>query len=268
MKRTLALLLVAVFAITCAIAALSVSAETPVYTDKVNLLPANQSDIRINGGTPGYELKDGKLSISRTAESNVAWPSIVYDVNVDLDLAKTPYLHMSFETSGEGDRGVNGHIYLKDADGNQVGLQISAMGGNGIDDFRDTDDMYIKIDLAKFIKEHIENMRANSDPEYDVTFNTTGKITITNIDLSVYGGVGETITWNALALAKEGADDGDDDEGEGDDNNNATTSSTEETSSTSSETEKVPTGDKGLLLFAVLGVVALAGVAVTVKVRH
>ena len=181
MKRTLALLLVAVMAITCTLAALSVSAEV-AYKDVVNLLPASESAIQIYGGIPTYSLKDGKLSLTRSEESPIAWPSIVYDVNKEVDLDETPYLHMSFETSGEGDRGVNGFIYYNVNNGDEESVQLSAIGGNGVDDFRDTDDMYI--DLAEYL-------------------GISGKVNIVKITLSVYGGVGETIIWNALALAAE-----------------------------------------------------------------
>ena len=281
MKRTLALLLVAVMAITCTVAALSVSAEGDnVYTDKVNLLP--NSETKISSDTKaGYSLADGRLSLTRTADSTVAWPSIKYDMAVELDLAKTPYLHMSFETSGEGDRGVNGHIDIADANDNVFQFQLSMLSGNSVDDFRDTDELYIKIDLAKAIEDYIAYYVGRGEPAPEVNFDTTGKLTIVGIELSVYGGVDETIYWNILALAKEGADDPDDDNTstpDGDDNtstpdddNTSAPAGSDSTGSTSTpaESDKEPsTGDSSLLLFAVLGVVALAGVAVTVKARH
>ena len=181
MKRTLALLLVAIMAITCTLAALSVSAEV-VYKDVVNLLPASESAIQVNGGVPLYSLKDGKLTLTRDGADSIAWPSIVYDVNKEVDLDETPYLHMNFETSGEGDRGVNGFIFYNVNNGDEESVQLSAIGGNGVDDFRDTDEMYI--DLAEYL-------------------GISGKINIVKITLSVYGGMGETIVWNALALAAE-----------------------------------------------------------------
>lgn len=256
MKRTLALLLVAIMAITCSLAALSVSADETVYTDKVNLLPANESEISIAGGTPIYTLSEGKLSLTRAEESSVAWPSVKYTVNKEVDLTATPFLHMNFETSGVGDRGVNGHIHYTVDGGDEVEVQLSAIGGNGVDDFRDTADMYI--DLADYL-------------------DITGKITITYIDLSVYGGIGETITWNALALAKEGADEdntttsseGDDTTTSSEGDDTTTSSEGDDTTTSSEESSKVPpTGDSGIILFAALGVLALAGVAVTVKARH
>ncbi|MCH5183072.1 MAG: hypothetical protein J1E00_02760 [Oscillospiraceae bacterium] len=206
MKRTLALLLVAIMAITCTVAALSVSAEgDTVYTDKVNLLP--NSETKISSDTKaGYSLADGRLSLTRTADSTVAWPSIKYDMAVELDLAETPYLHMSFETSGEGDRGVNGHLDIADANDNVFQFQLSMLAGNSVDDFRDTDELYIKIDLAKAIEDYIAYYVGRGEAAPEVNFDTTGKLTLVGIELSVYGGVGETIVWNALALAKEGAD--------------------------------------------------------------
>lgn len=287
MKKTLALLLVAIMAISCTLVALTVSAEEPVYTDKVNLLPASEKDIS-SDTKAGYKLADGKLSLTRTEDSTVAWPSIVYSTNIELDLAKTPYLHMSFETSGEGDRGVNGHLNITDSKGDEFAFQLSMLAGDSVNDFRDTDERYVKIDLAAAIKGYIEYIKSLGEPEPEVDFDVTGKLTITSIDLSVYGGVGETIVWNTLALAKEGADEGDDSSeddtttpAEGDttsDEGNTTTpaedSSSSEAPANSSSTpaesssDKVPTGDAGVILFAVLAVVALAGVAVAVKVRH
>ena len=199
MKKTLALLLVAALAITCIVATLSVSAEGTVYTDKVNLMPTSVDGIRDNQGGPGYALENGKLSITRTADSTVAWPSLIYDVNVEVDLTATPYLHMSFETSGVGDRGVNGHIMLKDANGDELDLQLSAIGGQGVNDFRDTAEIYPN--LVDYIGEYLQ-----AEGNEDVVFDVSGKITVTSIILSVYGGVDETIYWNTLALAKEGAD--------------------------------------------------------------
>ena len=151
MKKLLAMLLVAVMVVPFAIGALTVSAaDDVVYTDVVDLLP--QSEDGISSDTKaGYSLADGRLSLSRTADSTVAWPSIVYDVNKEVDLAETPYLHMSFETSGVGDRGVNGNIYYKVAgvaDASEVAVQLSAISGNGANDYRDTSDLYL--DFAEY----------------------------------------------------------------------------------------------------------------------
>ena len=192
MKKLLALLLVVVMVVPSAIGALAVLAEeAPVYTDVLNLLPQSEAEIRINGGVPTYSLSDGKLALTVSPESPIAWPSIVYDVNKEVDLAETPYLHLDFETSGVGDRGVNGIIYYKVVgvdDASEVSKQLSDIAGRGADDFRDTSDLYL--DFAKYL-------------------GITEKIVITRVQLSVYGGAGETIYWNALAFAKEGADEED-----------------------------------------------------------
>ena len=183
MKKRLAMLLVAVFALTCAFTALSASAAS--YTDQIDLLPA-EDEIKVNGGVPLYELKDGKLYLTRDGADNIAWPSIIYEVNLEVDLSETPYLHMNFETSGVGDRGVNGHINYSIGDGEVVSAQLSAIGANNvdaIDDYRDSADVIA--DLAKFL-------------------GTNETIYIHSIDLSVYGGMGETIVWNTLALASSG----------------------------------------------------------------
>lgn len=181
MKKRLAILLLSVMVLTCALTALSAAAAS--YTDALDLLPASEEIIKVNGGVPVYELKDGKLSLTRDGADNIAWPSIVYEVNQEADLSKTPYLHMNFETSGEGDRGVNGFLYYSVDNGEEQSAQLSDAGGNGIDDFRDSADMMVN--LANYL-------------------GINGTIYIHRIALSVYGGMGETIVWNTLALASSG----------------------------------------------------------------
>lgn len=61
------------------------------------------------------------------------------------------------------------------------------------------------------------------------------------------------------------ADDGKDDGNTGSESTGSTSSPA---TSTSSETSKVPTGDNGIIVFAVLGLFAVAGAAVCVKIRH
>lgn len=202
MKKRLAILLLAALILTCAISALSASAAT--YTDKINLMPASKDDIAIAGGTPLYSINDGSLSLTVSPESSIAWPSVEYLIDMDLDLSKTPYLHMNFETSGAGDRGVNGHLVLADANGNEFPFQLSMLSGNSVDDFRDTADLYIKIDLAKAIEGYIAYFVSLGEAAPEVNFDVTGKLTLVKVDLSVYGGPNETIVWNTLALASSG----------------------------------------------------------------
>lgn len=251
MKRTLALLLVAIMAITCTLAALSVSAEGTVYTDKINLLPASVDVIEVNGGEPTYSIAaDGSLTLQKVTGTALNWPSIGYDLNVEVDLSLTPYLHMSFENEVGPDRdnrGVNGVIhYTVDGSLETQEAQLSKIGGNDVNDFRDTADMYCN--LSEFL-------------------GNTGKITIVRITLSVLGDE-SPITWKALAMAKEGAGE-DSSEGDASTGNNASSDAPAASTSSPAESSKAPTtGDNSLILFAVLGVVALAGVAVAVKVRH
>lgn len=216
MKKRLAILLLSALVLTCVFTSLSVGAAT--YTDTVNLLPASQDDIKVNGGVPLYELKDGKLALTRDGADDIAWPSVVYEVNQEVDMSKTPYLHMSFETSGAGDRGVNGFIFYSIGDGEEASAQLSDAGGNGIDDFRDTADMYV--DLAKYI-------------------GTNEKIYIHRITLSVYGGMGETIVWNALALASagEGTDEPSEESSEEPEESSVVEESSEETPSAEASSE-------------------------------
>lgn len=185
MKKRLAILLLSALALTCAFTVLSVSAET--YTDKINLLPESTDVIVQNdaNGTAEFSLSDGKLTLTRAAESQVYWPSIRYEVLKEVNLTTTPYLHLSFTCSSEGEydgRGVNGHVFYTVDGGEEQDGWFSEIAGRDVDDFRGSADLYF--DFAKVAK-------------------TTGKITVTKVVLSIYGEAGETVVWNALAFASD-----------------------------------------------------------------
>ena len=275
MKRFLALLLVVALTACFAVVA---SAADPKYTDKVSLLPTDQSKISQVDGTTDYKVENGKLTIAMAAGSNPAWPSIEVTeaAGKEIDLTATPYLHINVTIpEGQGEIGINGIIACEAADGTAAEIQLSALrypetdnhapgtdfpDNNNVnpasDDFRTSTDVYLSV---------VDWLKARTD------IKNPGKIKITKLTLSVYVGNG---TWNALAFASEGA---------GEPAASETTSSEPASSApaTSTPSESAPassapaassngptTGDSGVLVFAVLGVVAVAGVAIAVKTRH
>lgn len=285
MKRFLALLLVVALTACFAVVA---SAADPQYTDVVSLLPTDASKVSQVDGKTDYKVENGKLTIAMAAGSSPAWPSIEITeaANKEVDLTATPYLHINVTIpEGQGEVGLNGVITFKTADGVEGSAQLSALqypdvdpaapkenfpDNNNVnpatDDYRKTTDIYVNV---------VDWLKARTD------IKNPGKITITKLTLSVYVGNG---TWNALAFAKEGADEPSTSEPSTSTPSTSTPStSTPSTStpSTSTPSTSAPatsspaasssgpsTGDAGVLVFAVLGVVAIVGVAVAVKTRH
>lgn len=275
MKKVFALLLVAVMAVTCLCAALSVSAEE-TYTDKVNLLPASEKDVSqaSDNGKVNFTVSNGQLKLVRSTESGIAWPSVGFDVNKEIDLSETPMLHMVFDvdpnSTADVDEGcgVNGIITYKVGDEEKT-AQLSAIAGRDVDDFRLSSDLFVK-------------------------FPETGKITVVKVTLSIYASderaaEGQAIIWKTLAFAGEGSantssEDSSDNAGNTETSSEApaesntessapaeTSSAPAATSSTApatSSTSKPATGDEGIIVFAVLGLVAVAGAAIAVKARR
>ncbi len=261
MKRFLALLLVVALTACFAVVA---SAADPQYTDVVNLLPTDASKVSQVDGTTEWSVDGGKLTIAMAEGSNPAWPSVELTeaAGKEIDLSATPYLHLDFtvpETTGEA--GINGMIYYTEEGSTEAKTaQLSMVATGKADDFRGTTSAYY--DFSKFA-------------------GTTGKITITKVTLSIYVW---KVTWNTLAFAKEGVDEPSTSEPSTSTPSTSTPStSTPSTStpSTSTPSTSAPatsspaasssgpsTGDAGVLVFAVLGVVAIVGVAVAVKTRH
>ena len=275
MKRFLALLLVVALTACFAVVA---SAADPQYTDVVSLLPTDQSKISQVDGKTDYKVENGKLTIAMAAGSNPAWPSIEITeaANKEVDLTATPYLHINVTIpEGQGEVGLNGVIACEAADGTTAEIQLSALrypdvdpaapkenfpDNNNVnpatDDYRTSTDVYLNV---------VDWLKARTD------IKNPGKIKITKLTLSVYVGNG---TWNALAFAKEGADEPSTSEPSTSTPSTSTPStstpstSTPATSSPAASSSGPSTGDAGVLVFAVLGVVAIVGVAVAVKTRH
>ncbi len=164
---------------------LSISANggTPApthYTDDATLLPTSLSAISANEGKAEYVVQaDGGFHLSRSAASDIAWPSVNAVVNKTVDLHKTPYLHLKLTTSGGT---ANGFLHYTDAHGNSGSVRLSEMIHGTADDIAADIDTYV--DLASAI-------------------GCGGTVTIDSLTLSVYGVADAAITWNALATAAE-----------------------------------------------------------------
>ena len=154
--------------------------EKRVYRDTENLLPTTQDTVAQAGGTVDYIINDdGTFTIARAAASDIAWPSVRVTVNKTVNLNETPYLHLKMTTAGGY---ANGHLYYTKSDGTTGYKQLSAMVKGTNVDFTENLDAYVDLREA---------------------LDTTGVITLTTYTLSVYGGVGAELTWEAYALAKD-----------------------------------------------------------------
>ncbi len=150
------------------------------YADKQSLLPVSSAVISQNDGVVDYTVNgDGSLTINRSAESALAWPSIKVTCGQTIDLHETPYLHLKLQTNGGT---ANGYLNYTDAYGNSGEVQISQMvDGTANDLAADTD---IVVDLAAAIR-------------------SGGTITLDSYTLSVCAVAGEGLTWTALSTAAE-----------------------------------------------------------------
>ncbi|MBR5134488.1 MAG: hypothetical protein IKV35_02705 [Clostridia bacterium] len=148
--------------------------------DVTSLLPTALSQISNAEGKVEYVLeKEGALVMSRAAESDIAWPSIKVLCGKTVDLRETPYLHIKMNTSGGSG---NGFLHYTDAHGNSGSVRLSALVDGTANDFATDIDVYV--DLATLI-------------------GNGGTITLDYYTLSVYGAVGDRISWKALSFAKE-----------------------------------------------------------------
>lgn len=153
--------------------------QEAVYEDIVSLLPEAETQISRNQGIADYTIHDnGTLTLSRALDDTLFWPSVFIDVNKEVDLSESPYLHMDLSYLGGS---ANGHLYYTVNGGAEQYVQLSQLGNGTVNDF--TSDQHLYIDLTEKL-------------------NLTGKITITRVLLSVYGAPGDALTWNNLAMAK------------------------------------------------------------------
>lgn len=156
------------------------SPEAPVCADDTSLLPTSLSQITNAEGKVEYVHEQiGSLVMARSAESDIAWPSVKVTSGKSIDLHKTPYLHLKMTTNGGS---ANGFLHYTDVYGNQGSVRLSELVNGTTADFDSNLD--VTVDLASYIK-------------------TGGTITLDYYTLSVYGVVGASITWNTLATARD-----------------------------------------------------------------
>ncbi len=158
----------------------SVIPDTTEYQDVESLLPTSVSQLSQANGKVDYTINaDGSLKLARAADSTIAWPSVKVVSGKTINLSETPYIHFDMHHMGGW---ANGILYYTNAYGTSGSIQLSQLFDGSVNDFCTADDMYIN--LAKAL-------------------GTTGVITLDYYTLSVYGEVGDYITWYTLSLAKE-----------------------------------------------------------------
>ncbi len=154
--------------------------EKRTYRDTENLLPDSQDDFVQANGIVDYTFgDDGSFTMARALDSSIAWPSVRVTLNKTVNLNETPYLHLKMTTAGGC---ANGHLYYTKSDGTDGYIQLSMMVKGTNVDFTENLDTYIDLREA---------------------LGASGTITLTTYTLSVYGTVGQKLTWNTYALAKD-----------------------------------------------------------------
>ena len=107
-----------------------------------------------------------------------AWPSVRLNVGGEINLAETPLLHLEVLMN----KGcANGYLYYTLADGTGGNVQLSQLVSGTVNDF--TADMDVYVNLAEYL-------------------GTEETITVNYLTLSVYGEVGDSITWKHIRAAK------------------------------------------------------------------
>lgn len=151
----------------------------PTYEYGADLMPDSADKITPAQGVAGVEYhEDGSFTLSRDAQSSIAWPSVKVAVDKEIDLAATPLLHLEvFMNKGCA----NGHLYYTLADGSTGNVQISQLVNGTVNDL--TSDTELYVDLAAY-------------------FGSEEVIKVNYLTLSVYGGVGDSITWKSIEAAK------------------------------------------------------------------
>lgn len=151
----------------------------PTYEYGADLMPESADKITPNQGVAGVEYhEDGSFTLSRDAKSSIAWPSVRVAVDKEIDLAATPLLHLEVEMA----KGcANGYLYYTLANGSSGHVQLSKLVHGTEYDMTDDTDAYV--DLAAYL-------------------GTEETITVNYLTLSVYGNVGDSITWKSIEAAK------------------------------------------------------------------
>ena len=151
----------------------------PTYEYGADLMPESADKITPAQGVAGVEYhEDGCFTLYRDAKSSIAWPSVRVAVDKEIDLAATPLLHLEVEMA----KGcANGYLYYTLANGSSGHVQLSKLVHGTEYDMTDDTDAYV--DLAAYL-------------------GTEETITVNYLTLSVYGNVGDSITWKSIEAAK------------------------------------------------------------------
>ena len=151
----------------------------PTYEYGADFMPDSAEKITPAQGVAGVEYhENGSFTLSRDASSTIAWPSVRLNVGGEINLAETPLLHLEVLMN----KGcANGYLYYTLADGTSGNLQLSQLVSGTVNDF--TADMDVYANLAEYL-------------------GTEETITVNYLTLSVYGEVGDSITWKSIEAAK------------------------------------------------------------------
>ncbi|MBQ9413731.1 MAG: hypothetical protein IJU16_01230 [Clostridia bacterium] len=147
------------------------------HLNPASLLPESTSQLQqLGSSVVDYAIGSGGVfRIARDAASEVAWPSIQITENKTVNLTETPYLHLSMTPENGA---ANGRIYYT-VNGSEESIQLSALVNGSVNDITEPLDTYINFSDA---------------------IDKVGPITITKVILSVYGAVGDAVTWNTFGF--------------------------------------------------------------------
>ena len=217
----------------------------PVYEHAVGLLPETEDSVELAEGVADWTLHDdGTLTLARASQSNIAWPSVRLTLDKEVDLAQTPLLFLRVNMDGGC---ANGYLYYTTASGKSGTVHLSDLVYGTVNDF--TSDIKTYVDLASYL-------------------GTDEVITVTYLTLSVYGNVGDAITWKEIAAARlveEARPPETDPSEESSDDQVSEESAQSAETSVSASTSNEPQGKETIgLLWIVLIAVLLIGVAIAV----
>ena len=122
----------------------SVTPDAPVTEDADSLLPTAASQItQASGKADAVINRDGSLTLTRLAESDIAWPSVRITSGKTINLSETPYLRLNLTHNGGW---ANGYLYYTNAYGTQSSVQLSKLIDGTESDFCQAD---ITVNLAQ-----------------------------------------------------------------------------------------------------------------------
>lgn len=213
----------------------------PVYEYGASLMPESAEDITPAQGVAGVEYHgDGTFTLSRDKASSIAWPSVRVEVHKEIDLSQTPLLYLRVNM----DKGAaNGHLYYTTASGTSGSVHLSDLVYGTATDF--TLDLKTYVDLAAYL-------------------GTDEVITVDYLTLSVYGGVGDAITWKEFSAARL-VEEAKPPVTEPSEEPSDIPSDTQSAETASEESESAPQENEGIFRVALIAVL-LIGVGVAVVV--